>query len=207
MDFGSGGGGPLGGLFSAYNQYLNYKNLKNQESAQTGNLSNQLNQANNNLAVTQEQAPLVPQQAADSFAARGVGQSTFGNGMGNQWGANPSAPTNTIQYTNPDSGAATNPQGQPITPQGQVIAGSAGTLRAPTAQSVMTNGSGEGQGVGTGLQRARDLSSAMVSNATSSQAAASNALDQYRQTVANNRHQYYMQQMQNWVNMIGAMFL
>lgn len=189
MNFGSGGGGG-GGLFGVYNQIMGYKNLKNQEYSQREGLRNQLNQANNNLMITQEQAPLVPQQAEESFAARGVGQSTFGNGMGDQWAATPPP---TTSYVDPHTGAP-------------APAGGAGQYVKPVGVTPPAT-SGQGQPVGTGLQRARDLSAAMVSNAQSGQKAAQVALDNYNRTIKNNRHMFYAQQAENWIGMIAGLML
>ncbi len=188
-------GGITGGLFGMYNNYLKYKNLKNQEYAERAGLENHLNQANNNLAITKEQAPLVPQQSAEGFAARGVGQSTFGAGMGSQWGQNPSQPTYTTEYFRGDT---------QVNPHGGTLGTDERLVRKPEARQVMTGGSGEGYGVGTGLGRARDLSQAMVSNATSEQKAAKTALSLYKKTIVNNRHLFYSGIAQDWTN---AMFM
>jgi hypothetical protein len=188
MDFGGGMGGS-GGLFGIYNQVLGYKKNKAQESIQSGNYQNALNQANNNLAITKEQAPLIPQEAADSFAARGVGQSTFGNGLGNQWAQPPATQT----MVDPHTGAP-------------APAGGAGQYIKPVSTNIPST-SGEGQPVGTGLQRARDLSTSMVSNATSQQAAAQNAYDQYQKVIKDTRHQFYTNMAADAVSAIMGLFL
>lgn len=185
MDMGGGGGG---GVFGYYKKYLGYKNLKAQEHSERTGLENNLNQANNNLQITQQQAPLVPQQAAEGFAARGVGQSTFGAGMGDQWNQNPGSAPNLL----PNGAPA--PQAPPP--------GGADQYRAIHPDPSWAPTSGQGQPVGTGLQRARDLSSAMVSNATSGQKAAQDALDQYKKTIKNNRHMFYNDVAQAWIGMV-----
>lgn len=219
MNFGSGGGGS-GGLFSAYTNYMNYKNTKAQEAAQRANLGSQLTQANNNLAVTQQQAPLVPQQAADSFAARGVGQSTFGNGMGNQWsqGAKGSPQEQQFQFANPqgqpggtlngptvDSHAVPNPP-----PLAGPVSGPAPNSAYQHNNANVTQGptSGEGQPIGTGLQRANTLASSMLSNANAQQTAAQTALHEYNKQIKNNRDLYYLSEGQDILStlmMFGGM--
>jgi hypothetical protein len=191
-----GGGGATGGLFGAWNSYMKYKNLKNQEYSEREGLRNNLNQANNNVQITGEQAPLVPLQSAESFAARGVGQSSFGNGTGDQWAQTaPQTPPNPgAQYANPSTGLQTGP-GQAGPP------GTVGSYRLPTDVSQPAQ-SGGGQAVGTGLQRARDLASSMVSNAGSQQKAADVALTNYNHTIKNNRHMFYTEMAQDWLNAI-----
>jgi|SRR5579872_177852 len=199
-------GGSGGGLFGYYNDYLNYKNTKAREHANRIGLESGLNQANNNLQITQEQAPLVPQQSMEDYAARGVAQSTFGAGMGNQWGQNtPGSPGNpTQQYANASTGAPSNPQG-----------GAPGTSNATFRPAVNVtpppssgaDNAGNTQPIGTGLQRARDLSGAMISNATSSQKAAQDALDQYNKEIVNNRRLYYSKVAQDYIGFIAGMML
>lgn len=191
-------GGLTGGLFGIYNKSLKYKNLKNQELSERSGLENNLNQANNNLAITGEQAPLVPQQAAEGFAARGVAQSTFGNGLGDQWGAGMNPPP---QYQN-SAGQAVAPNGMPVD-GGPSQAQGASLYRLPDIKNVTpTPTSGQGQGIGTGLQRARDLAGAMVSNAESGQKSASDALKYYNKTIKNNRRLFYSDMAEQYVNMI-----
>lgn len=183
------------GIFDLYNQVQGYDANKAQQAITAGNYQNQLNQANNNLAITKEQAPLVPQQTAESFAARGVGQSSFGNGMGNNWAAGPgnqgpAAPTNQSYFT-PSTGRFAGH------PMNSIFLGgwqdSNPNAPAPTMSSSMVNGSGQGQGAGSGLQRARDLSASMVSNATSGQQAAANAVAGYQGVINHTRNQFYGQ--------------
>ena len=189
------------GIFDLYNQVQGFDASKAGQAIQTSNYANQLNQANNNLAITKEQAPLVPQQAAESFAARGVGQSTFGNGLGNSAGQAPQQPTNQNFYTDPSTGARglnsafvapTTPKGLGPGAPGGYSQGLAGLTSGPV-RSFMTNGSGQGYGAGSGLQRARDLSASMVSNATSGQTAAQNAVADYQGVVNHTRNQFYGQ--------------
>jgi len=197
------GGG--GGLFGYYNDYLNYKNTKAREHATRTGLESGLNQANNNLQITSEQAPLVPQQAAEDYAARGVAQSTFGAGMGDQWGQNqPGSPGNpTPAYQNASTGQPSNSTGGAIGTNNQTIRPPVNVTPAPTSGTA----NGQTQALGTGIQRARDLSSAMVSNATSSQKAAQDALDQYKEEIVNNRRLYYSKVAQDWVGLIAGMML
>ncbi len=202
MNLGGGGGGG-GGVFGYYKSYLNYKKTKAQEHAQRTGLESNLNQANNNLQITSEQAPLVPRQAAEDYAARGVGQSTFGAGMGDQWAAKPE-PAQQFQNA---AGQPTDANAHPLdgTP-GQGV----GTYRNPTnvtPQPDSGTANGQLQPVGTGLQRARDLSNSMVSNATSSQKAADDALTQYKKTIKLNRKSFYTDVAEAWVGLIAGMML
>ena len=198
-----GGGGGSGGLFGYYKKYLDYKSTKAQEHAHRVGLESGLNEANNNVKITSEQAPLVPRQAAEDYAARGVGQSTFGAGMGDQWAAKPEP---SPQYQTA-GGLSVNADSQ--LPNGQPAPGVAGYRNpinvTPAPDSGMANG--EVQPVGTGLQRARDLSNAMVSNAQGSQVAAKDALDQYKKEIKLNRRKFYTDAAEAWVGLIMGMMM
>ena len=198
MNFGGGGGGS-GGLFGYYKKYLDYKSTKAQEHAHRTGLESGLNEANNNLQITSEQAPLVPKQAAEDYAARGVGQSTFGNGMGDQWAQEPPNQQGNVFVGN----------GQPA-PQTPVQGGTDPYRRVvpdPSYQPTSGTAGGVAQPVGTGLQRARDLSNAMVSNATGSQKAAQDALDQYKKEIKLNRRKFYTDAAEAWVGLIMGTML
>lgn len=201
MNFGGGGGG--GGVFGYYQKYLDYKKLKAQEHAHRTGLESGLNEANNNLKITSEQAPLVPRQAAEDYAARGVGQSTFGAGMGDQWAAKPEPnPQYQTAGGTPVNANATMPNGQ----QAPGVGGYRNPINV-TPPPDSGQAGGVTQPVGTGLQRARDLSNAMVSNATGSQKAAQDSLDQYKKEIKINRKKFYTDAAEAWTGLIMGMMM
>jgi hypothetical protein len=120
--------------------------------------------------------------------------------MGNEWGKDPAGSTYTPSagtYGQQQASYQAAGPGANIGGLGTVPAPGAPAVRSPNSPSnnvlALTNGSGEGQGVGTGLQRARDLSSAMVSNATSQQQDAANAFNEFQKIKKYTKQQYYYQ--------------
>jgi ABC-type glycerol-3-phosphate transport system substrate-binding protein len=123
--------------------------------------------------------------------------------MGDQWAAKPE-PSQQFQTAGgtPVDANATMPNGQ----QAPGVGGYRNPINVTPAPDSGT-ANGQVQPVGTGLQRARDLSNAMVSNATGSQKAAQDALDQYKKEIVLNRKKFYTDAAEAWVGLIMGMMV